>query len=167
MSKNVEGFITSKRIDEQKVNAFDTAIEKAMERRKSWALSERLGPVDALIIYGAYRTIDDALIGIKKKLGEGIIKKENPVSAELVQPLFEPLINIAEELDRVELLLQNNKKLASTSIDAVDKLRHILYEKAVSAGISPMLVSTIEENQRRELLRLGGSLHGRIENLLQ
>jgi len=110
--KDLESFISTGQIDEDKVEYYDKYIEAAHKKKLEWALSERFEPVNAVRIYGAYRLLHDSIVGGQIRLKEAKRRGENPITAELLQPYFSRLVVFTKLLE-MELSKENDIRFGS------------------------------------------------------
>ncbi|MFA5930325.1 MAG: hypothetical protein WC861_05570 [Candidatus Micrarchaeia archaeon] len=90
--KDLEDFIASGQIDEEKVENYKKHIEFAHQKKMEWALSERFEPINSIRVYGAYRLIYDSIMGGQFQLKEAKKRGENPITAERLAPYFSQLV---------------------------------------------------------------------------
>ncbi len=163
LSGIVAKFIETKRIDPAGFEKFKEAIKSAEAKREYWALNEQIAPTQSVTVYGAYKVIYLSLSNILKTLQIGYQKKENPISAEKVMPVFEFLINLTRDVSVVDGMVRSRRMVSDTQIESVYRSTALLYSKTREIGIAPVLQDEIKgSNSGRSLKSLGDDLYVKL-----
>ncbi len=160
LSDIVGKFIETRHIDPAGFEKFKEAIKSAEAKRAYWALNEQILPTQSITVYGAYKAIHLSLTNILDTLQQGYQRKENPVSAEKVEPVFEFLINLTRDVSVVDGIVHSRKAVSETQIESVYRSTALLYSKTREIGIVPGLRDEIKgSNSERNLKSLGDDLY--------
>lgn len=98
----VNQFISCKEIVKEEVETIDNIIQTISAYKNYFANSNKKG-IDIVKVFSGLNVIERFLLFSKEHLLEGTRKKENPVSAEEIQPFIEDLIAISSEIDAFKL----------------------------------------------------------------
>lgn len=126
---DLELFISSKEIDEAKVENYTRFIEILYKKKLEWALSERFEAKNSIKIYGAYRLLYDSLVGSRILLTEAQRRGENPTTAEKLFPYFSKLVIFSKILE-TELIKNNEMSFSNIENRTID-----LSKEAEALGI--------------------------------
>ena len=158
LSNDINYFIETKVIDSNRVKNYEDAIKIAKSFRQEWALNNKIKPFEALIIFSAYNATYHALCGIEKTLKIGIACGDNPTSAERVQPVFNTILELANELDFFNEEFSEGRH-SQTSIDSLKQKTETVYLAGRSAKILPTLKEEIKQLGAKRLEEVSDKLY--------
>ena len=141
----VSNFISTKKIDGEKVGKYEKILKMLEERRDYWALNDELSPIDSIKIYGAYSTVYGTLCGVAYKLDLGIRRRENPKAAKEVYSVLSSAVELIPKLE----MIHGDKRAPSQLISDIFQSSRSLRKQA----ISNQLIQAGETANGQELIK--------------
>lgn len=139
-------FEDTKKIDPSKLGVFDDAIEELGRYSKHWVDTRKIDTASALDAYLACNISREALVGVRKRLEEGIVKLENPTSVHETIEIVELVREIGSKLEESTKNLDASPRLVSR-----DSMREIanLTGQLDARGIAQHLIPTPKQSLKK------------------
>jgi len=135
-------FEDNETIDSNQLGVFDEAVAKLDEYSKNWINTRKIDVASALDIYIACNISSKALVGVKERLKQGILRLENPTSVHETIEIVELVREIGVKLKTPTENLNDHPELISR--DAILEIVN-LTSKLDARGIAQNLIPAPKE----------------------
>lgn len=147
-------FEDTKRIDPTKLGVFDEAIEELDQYSKRWVGTRKIDTASALDAYLACSLSREALVGVRKRLEEGIVKMENPTSVHETIEIIELVREIGSKLETSTKNLDAPPRMISRSeIQEIAKLTGKLDERGIAQHLIPTPKQSLKNLPKEKVSR--------------